>query len=240
MTPLTLDPNLIAPIIATTIAELATLPICTLKTNYQNSGSKSIISTLKSVYASGGISAFYRASAPAITAQIFTTTSKYYLYNKLNELNEIHSYGSNRVIHGILAGILTSLITHPIDMFKIHSQMNLSMLSEVKTHGLKTFYRGYSKTFSKTILSGSMFFPLYDYSKAYLNNPLLASAFSGFVSATLMHPIDYLKTRHIAGLKLYDGLNPRTYYKGYSINLLRIVPHFVITMGVIEWVKEKM
>jgi len=54
-----------------------------------------------------------------------------------------------------------------------------------------------------------------------------------------MHPVDYLKTRHMAGLKLYDGWDPRVYYRGLSINLLRIVPHFVVTMVVIEKLKEK-
>jgi len=54
-----------------------------------------------------------------------------------------------------------------------------------------------------------------------------------------MHPVDYLKTRHMAGLNLYSGWNPLIYYRGLSINLMRIVPHFMITMGVIEWMKEE-
>ena len=36
--------------IATAIAEVATLPICTIKTNYQNTNSTSIIQTIKNIY----------------------------------------------------------------------------------------------------------------------------------------------------------------------------------------------
>ena len=63
--------NIVYSSLATSIAELATLPICTIKTNYQNTHSNSIINTAKSIYSRGGIKPFYAASVPAIFGQVF-------------------------------------------------------------------------------------------------------------------------------------------------------------------------
>ena len=68
----------------------------------------------------------------------------------------------------------------------------------------------------------------------FTENAISASFMSAIISTTIMHPIDYLKTRHIYGLPLYSGFNPFNYYKGLALNLARIVPHFVITMTTID------
>ncbi|BCS82713.1 mitochondrial carrier-like protein [Cotonvirus japonicus] len=223
--------NIINSAIATGIAEIATLPICTIKTNYQNTNSISIYQTIKSLYINGGIKSFYRASPAAISSQIFSTSSKYFLYKYFESKNFKHS---NKVLNGIMAGILTSLITHPIDTIKIHLQMNSSFKHQFKIDGLKLFYKGYSKTFGKTFISSCLFLPVYDKLNENLKNSFTASMLSAIISTTTMQPLDYLKTRHIYGLPLYQGFNPKIYYKGLSLNLMRVVPHFVIVMTTID------
>jgi len=190
----------------------------------------SILSISGDIYGRGGIRAFYAASYPAILGQIFSTTSKYTLYRFLNTSQTYPI--KNKFVNGFTAGVISSIFTHPMDVIKVHLQMSQ------KLEGPSILYRGYSKTFAKIAISSTIFFPLYDTIKTKIDNPYFSAGCSGVVACVLMHPVDYLKTRHMAGLKLYDGWNPLTYYRGLSINLLRIVPHFVITMGVIEFLKE--
>jgi hypothetical protein len=240
--------NLYYAAIGTSLAEIVTLPVCTLKTNFQNGSSKSIVETAKSMYISGGIKMFYRASYPAVVSQVFSTSSKYVLYRYLDEnsilvnksdksCSQIHNF-SCKVLNGMTAGIMSSLITHPVDTIKIHMQMNTPFVPQLKIHGLKLFYRGYSKTLSKICVSSSLFFPLYDFCNEKIHNPIIASAISASIATTLMQPLDYLKTRHIYGSVLYQGWNPLIYYKGLSLNLARTVPHFIIVMTTIDFLKK--
>jgi len=224
--------NIIFSSVGTAIAEFTTLPICTIKTNYQNTNSTSIISTTKDIYNRSRISGFYAASFPAIAGQMFSTASKYTIYRYL-DTNTNYPI-KNKFFNGMTAGIISSLVTHPLDVIKIHIQMSIPFRNEIRKYGFGIFYRGYSKTFVKIGISSSLFFPLYDYFKEKITNPVFSAALSAGVTTVCMHPIDYLKTRHMAGLKLYNGLNPLNYYKGLTINLMRIVPHFIITMNIIE------
>ena len=230
--------NLFSSLVGTGIGEIVTLPICTIKTNYQNTSSTSIIQTAKKIFKNNNIRGFYSASFPAIVGQMISTSSKYTIYCYLNN-NKKYPI-KNKFLNGMTAGFFTSLMTHPFDVTKIHWQMKTALLPEIRKNGFTLFYRGYSKTFTKIAVSSSLFFPIYDKINKNLPNPIVASSISGFISGTVMHPVDYLKTRHMAGLKLYMGLNPLLYYKGLSINLMRIVPHFMITMSTIEFLKSKL
>jgi len=228
--------NLINSAIGTAFAELLTLPICTIKTNYQNTNSNSIIKTMNSMYKTGGIKIFYAASLPAIGGQIFSTSSKYFLYQHF----QTKFPNNNKFVNGFSAGIISSLFTHPLDMIKIHKQMNASVNDEIRKSGLRVLYRGYSKTFVKIGVSSMLFFPLFDTFNEKMENALLASFCSSVCATIVMHPIDYLKTRHIYNLSLYESIIPRRgnyfpMYKGIGLNLLRIVPHFMVTMTIIDY-----
>lgn len=221
--------NLINSMVATGVAEIITLPICTIKTNYQNSNSNSIIGSAKDIYAKHKLMGFYKSSTAAIFSQMISTSFKYTIYRHLED----NKY-NNKVANGIISGVMTSMITHPIDVIKIHRQMNASFVTELRKVGPSLFYRGFSKSLSKTIIASMLFFPLYDYFKQNTGgNPLIASFMSATTATLIIHPVDYLKTRHIYNQPLYQGLN-LIYYKGLSINLLRIIPHFMITMTIID------
>lgn len=222
--------NLIISALSASVAELITLPICTIKTNYQNTESKSIKTTVQSMYNQYGVRGFYKASIPSIAGQALSTSSKYTLYRYFETQN---GWIKNKVFNAVLAGIISSFMTHPLDTIKVHKQMNTPILRSVIANPF-ILYRGYSKTFSKILVSSSLFMPLYDTLNQY-NNPMLASFGSAVISTTIMHPIDFLKTRHIYGLPLYVGINPLYYYKGIGLNLARIVPHFTIMMTFISY-----
>ena len=230
-------------IIGVTAAEILTLPICTVKTNYQNTESTSINQTIKQIYQTNGIRGFYRASVPAIFSQTISLSVKYVLYQVLVDkaTKQYQHIGlGHRMCIGLITGISASLFTHPIDVVKIHLQMSTAIIPEVRKFGLTIFYRGYSKALNKVCVGSCLFLPLFDQFKQYAqSNVIVAAAASAIISTVIMHPLDYLKTRHIYGLPFYAGFNPRTYYKGITLNLLRVVPHFVIVMVIIDCLQRK-
>lgn len=239
--------NLIISSGATGIAEFATLPICTVKTNFQNikdmKARPSILQVAKTIYTHRGISGFYAASYPAITGQMFSTASKYTMYRYF-DTNPAYPI-KNKFVNGFTAGVISSIFTHPMDVIKVHKQMT-QWSQFLEDFRVNLLYRGYSKTFAKIAVSSTIFFPLYDTVKMKMikmegnaaASTITASAISGSIACVIMHPIDYLKTRHMAGLQLYSGMNPRTYYRGLMLNMMRIIPHFVITMQCIEFMKN--
>lgn len=234
--------NFVNSSIATVFAELATVPICTTKTHYQNTESTSVINIVKKLYSENGIEIFFRASGFSIFSQIISTSSKFVIYRHLNtfDINYTNHDLTNKMTTGAISGILSSIITHPIEFGKINTQMKNSVIDKIKNQGLVVVYRGYSKTFVKAGVGSSLFFPLYDFYNNKLNNAMCASFSSAISSTLILHPIDYAKTRHVYGLPWFNGLNPLVYYKGMTLNLARTVPHFMLTMTIIDYLEKKL
>ena len=182
------------------------------------------------MYDIGGVNSFYSASALAVLSQIISMSSKYSIYKMLDHRCE----RGNKFINGFISGLLSSLITHPMDVFKINRQINRKIFPLIRAQGYRFIYRGFSKTIIKSCIGSSLCFPLYDYYYQRFNNIIVASILSSFSATVITHPIDLLKTRSISGKKLFIGWNPAKYYRGLSLNLLRIIPNFIIFMKVIN------
>lgn len=236
--------DLCASAIGTCVAELITLPICTIKTNYQtNLQYKSIIDVGKDIMRTRGLYGFYSASMAATVLQIVSTSTKFTFYNyfrdyRVTAQNDI----KNNIVNGALGGIVSSLLMHPIDVIKIHQQNNLSIIQEFKKTGARLWYRGYSKTLAKSVGVTSLLFPLNDFYKSIFVSTAFAAGLSAFTVTAVIHPLDYLKVRHIANQDLYPKIHNMStflkyYYRGVHINLMRVVPHFMITMTLIEKLK---
>jgi len=181
----------------------------TIKTNFQNTNSISITSTIKDIYLREGIKSFYKASFPAIFSQIFSTSSKYVLYRYIDN----NQFTTNKFFNGMTAGLISSLFTHPMDIVKIYMQINKKFIPELKKEGLIIFYRGYSKSFAKIMLRlstlvdatnklstlvdaskrSSLYFPFYDTFNNYYKNTLYSLIGSAVITTLIMHPVDYLK-----------------------------------------------
>ena len=253
--------NIINSAIGSACAEFITLPICTIRTNYinilhepLNPKSVSINTIIKDYYSKHGVNGFFSAKYPAIIGQAISTSSRYTLYKILPKYNPFsHKYNqiikensANKslatylfnVSNSVGAGIITSTITHPIEYLKVNKQMNNHDIN------IKHIYRGYTKTLSKVIIGGSTFFPLYDLVKSYDYNPTVSGLISAIISTTIMQPFDYLKTRNLYGLnnKISDILrspkNIPNLFRGLHLNLLRIVPHYTLTMCIIDYLNN--
>jgi len=233
--------------IGTGIAEIITLPVCTLRTNYLNSNMR-IPETVGKIYGNYGILGFYKGSMSAIGSQVLSTSSKWTLYQYLNKNTNIcENKHLKRLVNSSISGCISSLLTHPIDTIKIHSQMQKhGLYTEIRNFGPKFLYRGYSKSISKILFGNTIIFPLNDAYKdlfeTKIETPIYRTGVSAFCSTItttcLIHPIDYLKIRHIYGLSLYDGNNFKNYYRGLSLSLLRNIPHFTITMVFIDYLSS--
>ena len=214
------------------IAEIATLPICTVKTNYQTQNVP-LPQIVRSIYSIHGIKGFYTASASAIASQTVSTVSKYSFYQLLRDYRKTEQNDIlGNSVNGAISGILGSLFAHPIDVLKNHQQRHIKL--HQFTPSFKNFYRGYSQAFLKNILLYSALYPLYDFYQSKFNNPLISAPLTTMTTTMYLQPIDYYKTNLMAGkTPLF-----RNAYKGVSLNLLRTIPHFMITMVITEKLRE--
>lgn len=223
--------SILPAIIGSSTAELITLPICTLKTVYQ-SGKYDIITAISNIYSKRGILGFYSGSTPAILAQIFASTYKLILFDRIS------GYMPHGDIFTILAGIIASMtcvfFTNPIDYLRVSYQMGNSI-------SLKGIYRGLYPNLAKGLVGGATFLPI---RKILINHYPEVETWkmglcSAVISTTIVHPLDYFKTYLMSSSE--RGINKsliRNPYKGLSLNLLRIIPHFVIMTETMDHVKR--
>lgn len=229
--------NAVAAGIGTGVAEILTIPVCTIKTVYQtNNTGDNIRKIIRGIYSRYGLIGFCRSGMPAMTGQVMTTVGKYTLYNKLKEVSP-----NTLILNGVVSGLTISTLLQPVDFLRIALQRNIPLIQILKETGLSGFYRGYSKTILKSGVSSAFFYPLCDTLKTALpgDSTLLASGLTGIISTIGMHPFDYIKTRHIAG-ESWKSSKLSGYTKGLSLNLMRTVPHFMITMTCIDLIKSRL
>lgn len=215
-------------------AEILTLPICTIKTIYQTQTNTKLtpLQITTNLYKTKGINGFFEASAHAIVSQVLSTSSKYYLYQVIKDYRQTpDSDIISNSMNGGLGGLGGSLLSHPFDVWKNHSQRGQQLLN---LH-LKTLYSGYSGTVIKNILLYSMLFPTHDFYKLHITNPLMATTLTSITCSLVTQPLDYYKTVLMSGNRFVGWTNP---YRGYSLMLSRTIPHFTISMTITDYIKK--
>jgi hypothetical protein len=226
-------------LIGASVAEMITLPICTIKTVYQTNNFNSILTTYKYIYNTNGINGFYNASIPSITSQIISTSSKYTIYMHVKEKRGTSNNDIiNNSINGIIGGLGGSILSHPFDVLKIFKQRNESIVDEYKKIGARIMYRGYSQNIAKNVILYSMLYPLYDFYREHELSNITACICTSLTTSVILQPFELFKTRKIAGKPLFLGYSIRNYYKGYIINICRVIPHFCITMSIVDYLKK--
>jgi hypothetical protein len=224
------------------VAEVVTLPVCTLKTVFiTQPGLRTTAEAAAWVVGRWGWGGFFKASAPAVLAQVLSSTSKLLLYRDLQRVAAERGWTTGRatadnVACAVTSGLATAVVTHPLDVVRVHWQTGAAAAPS-----LRLAYRGFSKSASKVLVGSPLFMPIYDAARGWFAarddisvsaQRLLASATSAVVSTTLMHPLEYLKTTHIyAGKSAMHGWDVRRYFRGLPLNLARIVLHFCIFVG---------
>lgn len=227
--------------LATSIAEFATVPICTMKTVYQTE--KQIASfkgAAKWITEKQGIMGFFRSSPLSISGQVYATCSKYTLYRQFQSIRigEEKTKLQNKILDSMIANLITSITTHPIDQCKVMIQKHQSIRREYgrSKYGPLFFYRGYTKSIGKLLVGSATFLPIYETLNDRWNNVILASFCTSIISTCAMQPFDYLKTIQMCGEKHDYKKQPLSIYcRGLGLNLIRIVPHFTIGMSLLDY-----
>lgn len=223
--------NLIASTTGIFVAEICTLPICTIKTNYQVNGG-TIKDNIKQIYLRNGIWGFYRASFPSIASQIVSTSLKYSLYQKMNQIRPPQNQ-FERMQNGFVGGIGGTLISHPIDVWKNYMQRN-----EKITINFTKLYSGLSQSLIKTSVLYTLLFPTYDFYREKTGSTFIAAPLTTFTVSGIIQPIDYLKVRWMAGK--FEKVEIKELYRGYHLMVARSIPHFMIGMWITEKIKENL
>lgn len=252
--------TIIGALLGSATAEFTLMPITTIRTLYTIEDGK-VRRTLpvitKEIFKNGGINGFFVGSTSALVSQMISTTMKYNLYLWIKEQRGTDDSDLiNNSINGASGAVFTSLFTHPFDLWRVIQQKGIErkekipFISIVKEK-IFTLYRGYLQTIQKNSLLYSILYPLRDlyrsiiiketgwgYEERYQLS-IASSLMTNLTTTTLLQPIDYIKVRRMAGLSWFDGYNPLNYYRGYIPSLCRIVPHFMITMLIIDHFNEQ-
>lgn len=226
----------------TLVAEILTLPICSIKTIYQNNNDLTIKSTIDTIMKNQGLKGFFLASTPAIITQILSTSSKFTIYEKIKYIRKTEDSNIfNNSLNGIISGLAGSLITHPFDVWKNFTQRNDNYFQFINQARKQTFikfikmglYPGYTGSIGKNIALYSILFPLNDFYKSQFNSIYISAPLTTLTVSLIVQPFDYYKVVKIAGNK------PSKPFRGFSLMLARNIPHFTITMIVTDLIKKQ-
>ena len=233
--------NIMSSCVGTLVAEIVTLPICTIKTIYQNNNLLTIKSTVNSIIKEHGIKGFFIASKSAIITQILSTSSKFTIYEKIKNLRQTENTNIlDNSINGIISGFTGSLITHPFDVWKNFTQRTenySTFLNKMQKDSLSNFikkglYPGYTGSIGKNIALYSCLFPLNDFYESKFNSIYISAPLTTVTVSLIVQPFDYYKVVKIAGNK------PSHLFRGFSLMLARNIPHFTITMVITHFCKK--
>jgi hypothetical protein len=205
----------------TLIAETLTQPLCTIKTLYQTTPSATgWLPCARTLYRESGVWGFIRSSPLATCSQIIASSTKITCY-----LGLVDAVGDQvpKPALGAVAGALGGLFSHPLDVLRIQVQ---------RGDGLKfsaaRAYRGLRYTLQKNVLVASILFPTFSALKSRDHGTITSAVGASLLTTLIVHPVDLWKTQRVAGVAL-GGL-----YRGFTLNLARVLPHFVLTMVVME------
>ncbi len=231
--------NIISSCVGTLFAEILTIPVCTIKTVYQNNSPETIPNTIRTIIKTQGIKGLFSASGPAIITQILSTSSKFTLYERIkNYRGTSTSNILDNSINGMISGVAGSLITHPFDVWKNFTQRNVNYLTQLKKSTsfnnfiTKGLYPGYTGSIGKNLALYSTLFPLNDFYKSQFNSIYISAPLTTITVSLIVQPFDYYKVVKMAGNK------PVQPFRGFSLMLARNIPHFTITMCVTDWINK--
>lgn len=224
--------------LGTLVAEISTLPICTVKTIYQNNPNLTTKSTILNIYNMNGIRGFFSASIPAITSQVVSTSSKYTIYEMIKKHRKTEKSNLlDNSINGLISGLFGSVLTHPIECWKNFNQRNENYNKYLRTtFKEKSFfefiksglYKGYSGSIGKNIALYGSLFPLNDFYKSKFDSTLISAPLTTITVSFIVQPFDYYKVVVMAGNK------PNKPFRGLGLMMARSLPHFAITLYITE------
>lgn len=132
------------------------------------------------------------------------------------------------ILGSTVAGLTSTLLGHPLDSIKGHLQTNprfhssLEVIREIQIQGL---FRGMGPPLLNAIVMNTLMFSVFDGVRATYQDPFVAGMISGFATAMISTPTDYLKIHaQLHGTKSLSLLKRTSLpllYRGHLANLAR-------------------
>lgn len=158
----------------------------------------------------------------------------------------------SKILGSVVAGISSTVLGHPLDTVKIHLQTNPNLhnsIEVIQKLRLEVF-RGMAPPLVSAIIMNSVMFSVFDAVEKRFNNPFIAGIVSGFATAIISTPMDYVKiqmqlssskqNRAMASILFqstqFDFTLFQRLYRGFTLNLAREGIFTMVYLGIYHWV----
>lgn len=160
-----------------------------------------------------------------------------------------------QILGSVVAGISSTVLGHPLDTVKTHLQTNPAFHNSMEVVQKLRFqvFRGMAPPLVNAIIMNSVMFTVFDAVEARVNNPFIAGILSGFATAIISTPTDYVKiqmqlssskqNRAMTSILFQNNNNSRVVdvallrklYRGFTLNLAREGIFTMVYLGLFHW-----
>ena len=206
-------------------------PCDTIKSHYQITKSNNMIKCSVNLVKKNGFSCLFKG----IKAPFFGVSFKKSLVFGTYEF--ANTKLKNNFMSGVIAGVVCSSIVTPVEYIKINQQVNQKI-------NLNDMYKGFRPTLVIEGLGFGIYFSSYYFMKQEhdsLFSCFIKGGLSGGFSCIFIYPVDLIKSNIQAGLynnefgfikHRYNEQGLSSFYKGFSLALLRAIPlHAGVCLG---------
>jgi solute carrier family 25 carnitine/acylcarnitine transporter 20/29 len=170
-----------------------------------------------------------------------------------------------QVVGSTVAGISSTVLGHPLDTIKTHLQTNPKLhnnsFNAFKKIQLKGIFRGITPPLVNAITMNAVMFTVFDTVQTRTNNnSFISGIISGFATAIISTPTDYLKIQMqlsslslsstLSSVLLHNNNNKKNkirgvtsiigkLYRGFTVNLAREGIFTMVYLGIYHWILEK-
>ena len=131
------------------------------------------------------------------------------------------------VVGSTVAGIASTVLGHPLDTTKTHLQTNPNLKNSFHAMQQLKFgvFRGMAPPLANAVIMNTLMFSVFDQVDAWAGNPFVAGVISGFATAMVSTPTDYIKIHaQLSGRQSWNivqATSPLVLYRGHIANLGR-------------------
>ncbi|GFP99665.1 mitochondrial arginine transporter bac2 [Phtheirospermum japonicum] len=203
-----------------TAGVIAGYPLDTLRVRQQQGGTGSALQILRRLVAGDGHFALYRGMTAPLASVTFQNAIAFQTYAILSRAVDTNTASDDPpsykgvALGGFGTGAIQSLILSPVELIKIHLQLQPKTTGPLdvartifKTEGFKGIYRGLTITVLRDAPAHGVYFLTYEYTREQFHpgcrkngqetfqTMLLAGGLAGVASWICCYPLDVIKTR---------------------------------------------
>ena len=157
-----------------------------------------------------------------------------------------------QILGSVVAGISSTVLGHPLDTIKTHLQTSAHARTSLEVAKQLRFgvFRGMAPPLVNAIVMNSIMFSVFDAVESRFKNPFIAGVISGFATAVISTPTDYVKiqmqlsskeqNRTMSSIIFEQNSRSdfslfRKLYRGFALNLGREGVFTMVYLGIYHW-----